>query len=198
MPSLNIASMTNPLPANILLKIGSSITANNSGNMTMNTLTVNDSITAAGVISGSSIVATNIYGSNITVKTPIKFTTSRIISVNEGSSSANYYLYDIDLTKYTKKILLGARNYRQFRVRTWEADGDFENIAYVAQNNYNIFMSDYNGLSIRAYNDYFVNQDLSRLDVIFSHTLVRNTFNYLSYASRLAPATVYMIIEDLL
>jgi hypothetical protein len=164
----------------------------------MNTLTVNDSITAAGVISGSSIVATNIYGSNITVKTPIKFTTSRIISVNEGSSSANYYLYDIDLTKYTKKILLGARNYRQFRVRTWEADGDFENIAYVAQNNYNIFMSDYNGLSIRAYNDYFVNQDLSRLDVIFSHTLVRNTFNYLSYASRLAPATVYMIIEDLL
>ncbi len=198
MPSLNIASMTNPLPANILLNIGSGITANTSGNMTMNTLTVNDSITAAGVISGSSIVATNIYGSNITVKTPIKFTTSRIISVNEGSSSANYYLYDIDLTKYTKKILLGARNYRQFRVRTWEADGDFENIAYVAQNNYNIFMSDYNGLSIRAYNDYFVNQDLSRLDVIFSHTLVRNTFNYLSYASRLAPATVYMIIEDLL
>ena len=102
------------------------------------------------------------------------------------------------MTKYTKKILLGVRNYRQFRVRTWEADGDFENIAYIAQNNYNIYMSDLNGLSIRAYNDYFINQDLSRLDVIFSHTLVRNTFNYLSYASRLAPATVYMIIEDLL
>ncbi len=34
----------------------------------MNTLTVNESITAAGVISGSSIVATNIYGSNITTK----------------------------------------------------------------------------------------------------------------------------------
>jgi hypothetical protein len=97
--------MTNPLPANILLNIGSSITANNTGNMTMNTLTVNDSITAAGVITGSSIVATNIYGSNITVKTPIKFTTSRIISVTESSGSVNYYLYDIDLTKYTKKIL---------------------------------------------------------------------------------------------
>jgi len=59
-------------------------------------------------------------------------------------------------------------------------------------------MSDYNGLSIRAYNDYFVNQDLSSLNIIISHTLVRNTFNYLSYASRSAPATCYMIIEDLL
>jgi hypothetical protein len=36
--------------------------------MTMDTLTVNDSITAASVISGLSIVATNIYGSNITTK----------------------------------------------------------------------------------------------------------------------------------
>ena len=59
-------------------------------------------------------------------------------------------------------------------------------------------MSDYNGLSIRSYSDVLYNQDLSRLDPIFSHTLVRNTFNYISYASRLAPQTVYMIIEDLL
>jgi hypothetical protein len=124
MPSLYISSFITPETSNVLLKIGS-ITANNTGNTTMNTLTVNDSITAAGVISGSSIVATNIYGSNITVKTPIKFTTSRVVNVTESSGSIVYYFYDIDLTKYTKKKLLGALNYRQFRVRTWEADGDF-------------------------------------------------------------------------
>ena len=95
-------------------------------------------------------------------------------------------------------MLLGARNFRQFRIRTWEADGDFENLQDIRQTSYQIFMSDYNGLSIRSYSDYLINQDLSRLDVIYSHTLVRNSFNYLSYASRLAPQTVYMIIEDLL
>jgi hypothetical protein len=59
-------------------------------------------------------------------------------------------------------------------------------------------MSDCNGLSVRSYNDFLYNPDVSRLNPIFSHTLVRNTFNYISYASRLAPQPVYMIIEDLL
>ncbi len=69
----------------------------------MDSLNVNSSITAAGSITGSSIIATSIYGSNIIAKTPITFTTNRLISFDEGSSSAHYYLYDIDLTKYTKK-----------------------------------------------------------------------------------------------
>ena len=95
-------------------------------------------------------------------------------------------------------MLLGARNFRMFRIRTWEADGDFQILQDIRQTSYQIFMSDFNGLSIRSYSDYLINQDLSRLDVIFSHTLLRNSFNYLSYASGTSPATVYMIIEDLL
>jgi hypothetical protein len=174
MPSLSIANLT--MPSNILLNVGT-ITADNTGNMIMNSLT-----------------AAYIYSSNIGLKTPIKFTTSR--TVNAGGDV--YYLYDIDLRKYTRQMLLGARNFRQFRIRTWEADGDFQNLQDIRQTSYQIFMSDFNGLSIRSYSDYLINQDLSRLDVIFSHTLLRNSFNYLSYASGTSPQTVYMIIEDLL
>ena len=203
MPSLSIASTVFPITSN-LFNIGNAILGDNTGKMTMTALVVNGpiitngNITTNGVISGGSIVATSIVSANIGVKTPIQFTTNRLISVSEGSSSANYYLYDIDLRKYTKQVLLGARNFRQFRIRVWEADGNFEFQGDIRQTAYTIFMSDYNGLSIRSYSDFLYNQDLSRLDPIFSHTLVRNTFNYISYASRLAPQTVYMIIEDLL
>jgi hypothetical protein len=203
MPSLSIASTVFPISSN-LFNIANTILGDDTGKMTMNSLvvngpvTTNGNITTNGVISGGSIVATSVISGNIGVKTPIQFTTSRLISVNEGSSSANYYLYDIDLRKYTKQVLLGLRNFRQFRIRVWEADGNFEFLGDIRQTPYTIFMSDYNGLSIRSYSDFLYNQDLSRLDPIFSHTLVRNNFNYISYASRLAPQTVYMIIEDLL
>ncbi len=38
----------------------------------------------------------------------------------------NYSVYDIDLTKYTKSVLLDGYNIRQFRIRHWPADADFE------------------------------------------------------------------------
>ena len=161
---------------------------NFNGSVQTNNLYVNGTINASGPITSSFVTA-----SNIGVKTPITFTTSRTIT----SGGDTYYLYDIDLRKYTKQINLGSYNYRQFRARTWEADGNFENSGFLSQNRYEIFMSDYNGLSIRSYS-YYDNQALDTLNVILSHTLLRNSFNFMSYASRLAPATVYMIIEDLL
>ena len=157
-------------------------------------LFVNGTITATGNISGNSIVATYINASNIGVKTPITFTTGTRTTTIGGDI---YYLYDIDLRKYTKQIKLGSYNYRQFRARTWESDGDFEYLGYLSQNKYEIFMSDKNGLSIRSFS-YYDNQDLSLLNVIVGHTLFRNSFNFMTYASRLSVATVYMIIEDLL
>ncbi len=38
----------------------------------------------------------------------------------------NNSVYDIDLTKYTKSVLLDGYNIRQFRIRHWPADADFE------------------------------------------------------------------------
>ena len=107
-------------------------------------------------------------------------------------------MYDIDLRLYTKSILLGSYNYRQFRARTWENDGDFENYNFLAQNTYEIFMSDKNGLSLRSFHGAYDNQQLQKLNIIISNTLYRNSFNFISYASRLVAKTVYMIIEDLL
>ena len=58
------------------------------------------------------------------------------------------------------------------------ADGDFDNLQDIRQTSYQILMSDYNGLSIRSYSDHLINQDLSKLETIFSQNLVRSTFNY--------------------
>ena len=161
------------------------------GQATVNSLNVNNnfSVDSGGNISGTTLIATNIG-----IKSPITFTTGTRTTTVSGDT---YYLYDIDLRNYTHSIKLGSYNYRQFRARTWESDGAFENLGFISQNKYDIFMSDYNGLSIRSYS-YFDNQDLSLLNIIVSHTLLRNSFNFITYASRLAPATVYMIIEDLL
>ena len=38
----------------------------------------------------------------------------------------SFSVYDIDLRKYTKSVLLDGYNIRQFRIRHWPADADFE------------------------------------------------------------------------
>ena len=167
---------------------------NLSGNLDVTNITATGNIFSSGAITGNTISVNSVSATNIGVKTPITFTTGTQTTTVGGDT---YYLYDIDLRKYTKQIKLGTYNYRQFRARTWESDGAFENLGYISQNRYEIFMSDYNCLSIRNYS-YYDNQDLSILNVVNSHTLLRNSFNYITYASRLATATVYMIIEDLL
>jgi hypothetical protein len=50
------------------------------------------------------------------------FTTNRTATI----AGNKYSVYDIDLTRYTKSILLDGYNIRQFRVRHWPADADFE------------------------------------------------------------------------
>ena len=38
----------------------------------------------------------------------------------------SFSVYDIDLRNYTKSVLLDGYNIRQFRIRHWPADPDFE------------------------------------------------------------------------
>ena len=63
-----------------------------------------------------------IIGTNIGVKSPLFFTTNRNMTIDGVSFS----VYDIDLRKYTKSALLDGYNIRQFRIRHWPADADFE------------------------------------------------------------------------
>ena len=92
---------------------------NNITMKTRNTVTTNSLIT----LDSSSV---NITGSltclNFGVKSPIYFTTNRNMTIN----GVVFSVYDIDLTKYTKSPLLDGLNIRQFRIRTWLSDADYE------------------------------------------------------------------------
>jgi hypothetical protein len=138
----------------------------------------------------------NITGINIGVKTPLFFTTNRNVSIN----GTTFSVYDIDLTKYTKYILLDGYNIRQFRIRHWPADGHFEysstNFNELYLKRYDIFMSDKNGLSIFSMSSPLENYYLR--DTFGSQFLYRNSFNNLIFCSRGVAVKVYFIIEDLL
>ena len=111
----------------------------------------------------------------------------------------SFSVYDIDLRKYTKSVLLDGYNIRQFRIRHWPADADFETgpstYQYIIKR-YDIFMSNRNGLSIFSLSAPLENQLLT--ETFQTHFLYRNTFDYLIYCSRYGAVKVYCIIEDLL
>ncbi len=60
------------------------------------------------------------------------------------------WLYDIDLTKYTRYITLDGYNIRQFRFRSWLADADFH-MYNEQQTRYDIFMSTKNVSSVYVF-----------------------------------------------
>ena len=131
----------------------------------------------------------------ISGRAPITFTTNRTVTINTKSYSA----YDVDLNKYTNFLTLDGRKIRQFRLRSWHSTTDFESIDE-SEFIYQIFMSDLNGLSIRAYVSPFQNYHLDQLNGI-TPTFYKNSFDTLTY---LSPSTlgasvkVYCIFEDLL
>ena len=132
---------------------------------------------------------------NIGVKSPIFFTTNRNMTINGISFS----VYDIDLRKYTKSVLLDGYNIRQFRIRHWPANADFETGPSTYQyhlKRYDIFMSNRNGLSIFALCAPIDNQLLT--ETFKTNFLYSNTFDYLIYCSRYGAVKVYCIIEYLL
>jgi hypothetical protein len=94
-----------------------------------------------------------VSGLNIGAKTPIVFTTNRNVNINGSTFS----VYDIDITKYVKYIILDGYNIRQFRMRTWYADADFQSFNMHCTRN-DIFMSNRGGLNICAICMPFENQ----------------------------------------
>ena len=87
------------------------------------------------------------------------FTTNRSINLN----GVTFSCYDIDLRLYTNSLLLDGYHVRQFRIRTWLSDGDYQNPnMYV--NKYDIFMSDRRGLCLHAIGGPYINQFLDQSD----------------------------------
>jgi hypothetical protein len=111
----------------------------------------------------------------------------------------SFSVYDIDLRKYTKAVSLDGYNIRQFRIRHWPANADFETGPSSYQyhlKRYDIFMSNRNGLNLYSLSSPLDNQFLT--ETVQTHFLYRNTFDYLIYCSRFGAVKVYFIIEDLL
>ena len=138
-----------------------------------------------------------IYGSlsclNVGKKSPIYFTTNRNININGTTFSC----YDINLNKYVKFMLLDGYNTRNFRLRTWLADGDVQNIN-MRIIRADIFMTDRGGLNIWALCSPVPNDNLNSTDIYLDQFLYRDTFNNIIYCSRFGSKKVYCIFEDLL
>jgi hypothetical protein len=165
---------------NITLKTRNSVTSN--AMITLDTTLVN--------ITGSLTCA------NFGTKSPIFFTTNRNMTIN----GYIYSVYDIDLTKYTKIVTLDTYDIRQFRIRLWPSDADFEySSQYFSEmylKRYDIFMSNKYGLTIYSLSAPFENYYLR--ETFGSHFLYRNSFNYPTFCSRNGVQKIYCIIEDLL
>ena len=100
------------------------------------------------------------------------------------------------LISYVKYIILDGYNIRQFRMRTWYADADFQSFNMHCTRN-DIFMSNRGGLNIYAMCMPFDNQYLND-STWGDQFLFRNDFNTITYCSRIGVQKVYCIIEDLL
>ena len=143
-------------------------------------------------VSNNINVTGNITCKNLGQRTPMYFTTSRNVTIN----TVNLSCYDIDLRLYTNSILLDGYNIRQFRIRTWLSDNDFEH-PNMYQNNYSVFMSDRNSLTLFAQGGPWENYYFNIANAI-EQFLYRNSFNTLTYCSSQGVKKVYCIIEDLL
>jgi len=171
---------------------------NNIGNISLNcsNTTSNTAINlnASQVnVSNNLLVTGSLKCLNLGQRTPLYFTTSRTINLN----GTNFSCYDIDLRTYTNSMLLDGYNIRQFRIRTWLSDADFQHPnMYI--NNYDVFMSDRGGLSIFAHGGPLWNLYFDQSNASFNQFLYRNSFNIVTYCSRQGSKKVYCIIEDLL
>ena len=163
----------------------------NIGNVkSINLSTDNIILDANQVFVSGKIINSN--GLNIGAKSPIYFTTYRNVVIN-GST---YSVYDINLIQYVKYITLDGYNIRQFRMRTWYSDADFQSFNMHCTRS-DIFMSNRGGLNIYAMCMPFENQYLND-DKWGDQFLFRYDFNTISYCSRIGAQKVYCIIEDLL
>jgi hypothetical protein len=106
--------------------------------------------------------------------------------------------FHVMITKYVKNIAMDGYNIRQFRLRSWLADADFQGNNSHHQLRYDIFMSNRGVLSIYALAVPFDNEYLDNSKWA-AHFYNRNDFiKRIIYCSRFGTPKVYCIIEDLL
>jgi hypothetical protein len=131
----------------------------------------------------------------LTRKSPIFFTTNRTFSMDGRSFNA----YDIDLSLYTSKVFLDGYDHRHFRVRIFFANGRLD--YQWTPNIYNIFMTTYNYLTIRALSSLFPDVGLAPFHSVFlffsGNVLVLLPF-FLVPVCFPNHMKVYFIFEDLL
>ena len=154
---------------------------------------------------GATTTTIALSSDQIRLNAPNSYTNNLVVtgSIN-GNNGLNigfklpisFSCYDIDLTKYVKFITLDGYNIRQFRLRSWLSDADFQgNNSH--QLRYDIIMSNRGGLSIYAMAVPFDNEYLDNSKWA-DHFYYRNDFNRIMYCSRFGTPKVYCIIEDLL
>ena len=133
----------------------------------------------------------------LTTRSPVFFTTNGTITLN----SKTYAKYDIDLNLYTRALTLDGIQIRQFRLSSWHASGDFENLNESCTSN-RIFMSDFNGLSLYSFTGPLPNTSLDYVAADNFPTFYRNNFNVLTYLACTTffgnSVKVYCVFEDLL
>jgi hypothetical protein len=178
-------------------QIGSVINLLNDGSITCQSLSVANNSTIGGNLSCNSLTIAGKVDGYITSRAPIFFTTSRTVTIN----GINFSAYDLNLNSYTKFLTLDGRKIRQFRLRSWHASGDFENYSAEVALNYNIYMSDLNGLSIKSFSAPYTNYQLDQVNSTVP-TFIRNSFDFITYLAQLniygSNIKVYCIFEDLL
>ena len=174
-----------------LSESGAAFLYSNKGSVYLTSITEDATITGRNIYLKGNIQASG----KIAKKSPIFFTTNRTFTLN----STTYSAYDIDLDLYTKKELLDGFSHRHFRVRLFFSNGrlDFQ----FTPTTYQIYMTSYNSLSIKAYSSRYRESELDQPDGI-GYFLYRNSIDRLTFCASTflfgATVKVYFVIEDLL
>ena len=174
-----------------LSESGAAFLYSNKGSVYLTSITEDATITGRNIYLKGNIQASG----KIAKKSPIFFTTNRTFTLN----STTYSAYDIDLDLYTKKELLDGFSHRHFRVRLFFSNGrlDFQ----FTPTTYQIYMTSYNSLSIKAYSSRYRESELDQPDGI-GYFLYRNSIDRLTFCASTFlfgnSVKVYCVFEDLL
>ena len=174
-----------------LSESGAAFLYSNKGSVYLTSISEDATITGRNIYLNGKIQTSG----KIARKSPIFFTTNRTFTM----SSVTYSAYDIDLSLYVNKVELDGFNHRHFRVRLFFANGrlDFQ----WTPTTYQIYMTTYNTLSIKAYSSFYGESQLDQPSGI-GYFLYRNSIDKITFCASTflfgSTVKVYFVIEDLL
>ena len=174
-----------------LSESGAAFLYSNKGSVYLTSISEDATITGRNIYLNGKIQTSG----KIARKSPIFFTTNRTFTM----SSVTYSAYDIDLSLYVNKVELDGFNHRHFRVRLFFANGrlDFQ----WTPTTYQIYMTTYNTLSIKAYSSFYGESQLDQPSGI-GYFLYRNSIDKITFCASTflfgSTVKVYFVFEDLL